>query len=301
MKLFRTLPLAVALAISPVPAMAQDFGDIFGGATNPITMFKELFEVEPLTAAEEARLPAGQQVANSLLPPGAYGKAIEDAFTPMAGKIMDMVEPNNAARVAKLAGVSASALEGLDQTKLDGIVALLDPQADERNKKIVDFVFAEVAGAMVKIEPFYREGMARAYAKHYDAAQLAEINAFFATPTGNLYASRSMAMYMDPQVMATIPDMIPVMVGHVAEAATRFVLELDTIPVTRDVDALGAGERTQLLRLLGMTEDEYTAATQAEALDFDWEDETCEEIDYCDGTGGDLDETPIIGGLEPVD
>ena len=74
---------------------------------------------------------------------------------------------------------------------------------------------------MVKVEPFYREGLARAYAKHFDAAELAEINAFFATPTGNRYAATSMGMYMDPQLMAEIPDMMPVIVGHVAEAATR--------------------------------------------------------------------------------
>ena len=83
----RTLPLAAALIFSPAPAMAQDLSAIFGPGPNPITMFKELFQAEPLTPAEEARLPAAEQVANSLMPPGSYGKAMEAAHHRIEGDV----------------------------------------------------------------------------------------------------------------------------------------------------------------------------------------------------------------------
>jgi len=258
----RILPLAAALMLSAAPAAAQDLGNIFGPGPNPITMFKELFKAEPLTSAEEARLPAARQLADSLLPPGAYGKAIEESFAPMAGKIIAMVEADDTARAARLTGLAKYRLDGLDEAQLEAIIALLDPREGERNRQLADFVFAEISAAMVKVEPFYRDGLARAYARHFNAAQLAEINAFFATPTGNLYASTSVAMYLDPQVTAKFPDMVPVMVGHIAEAATRFVLAMDTIPQARGVDDLSSRERTQLLGLLGMSEEEYTTAKE---------------------------------------
>lgn len=287
---FRSLVFAATLALAPAPAMAQDFGSLLGpGPNNPITIFKDLFSADPLTPAEEAKLPAAQQVADSILPPGAYGKMIEDAFAPMAGKIMALVEADNVARVAKLVGVSRSSIEGLDQGKIDGVVALLDPDAGVRNKRIIDFAFAEVSAAMVKVEPFYRTGLARAYARHYDASQLAEINAFFATPTGNAFAARSLAVHFDPQVMATFPDMLPVLVGHGAEAATRFALSLDTIPQARKVDALSSRERTRLLGLLGMSETQYQEAVAAEAFVFEWEEPAVEAVESADDAAYDAE------------
>lgn len=296
---FRCLPFAAALMLSSSPAMAQDLGDIFGPGPNPITMFKEIFKAEPLSPAEEARLPAAQQVAGSLLPPGAYGKLLEDSFSPMLERILGMVEQDRATRAARLTKLSKYDLEGLDQTKLDAIIAMLDPKADERNQQVVDFIFAELAAAMVKIEPYYRDGLARAYARHFDAAQLAEINAFFATPTGKLYASRSLAMNVDPQVMATIPDMIPVIVGHVAEAGTRFVLATDTIPQARKVDDLSPAERARLLGLLGLSEEEYSTLS-AEGPEIDWDAESLDDGDFDSEDDGGLTESTVIGGLEPV-
>lgn len=288
----RTLPLAAALIFSPAPAMAQDLADIFGPGPNPITMFKEVFKAEPLTPAEEARLPAAQQLANSLIPPGSYGAALEGALAPMADKVMAMVEPDDATKAANLTNLSKYDVENLDDAKLAALVTLLDPQAAQRNRQLADFVFAEVAAAMVKVEPLYRDGLARAYAKHFDAAQLAEINAFFATPTGNRFAGTSMAMQLDQQMMAKVPDMIPVMVGHAAEAATRFVMAMDTIPQARKVDSLSARERTQMLNLLGMTDEEYEGRIAASAVEFDWE--SYEEA-------APVMEVPLEGAVEEVE
>jgi hypothetical protein len=290
----RTLPLAAALIFSSTPAMAQDLADIFGPGPNPITMFKEVFKAEPLTPAEETRLPAAQQLANSLIPPGSYGAAFEGAFAPMADKVMAMVEPDTATKAAQLTNLTKYDVENLDDAKLASIVALLDPQAAQRNKQLADFVFAEFAAAMVEIEPLYRDGLARAYAKHFTDAQLAEVNAFFATPTGNRFAATSVAMQLDPQMMAKVPDMIPVMVGHVAEAATRFVMAMDTFPQARKVDSLSARERTQMLNLLGLTDEEYEARITASALDFEWDDESLDEYPP-------VMEVPLEGELEEVE
>lgn len=281
---FRSLAFAAALATAPAPAVAQDFGSLLGpGPNNPITIFKDLFQAPALTPAEEARLQAAQQVADSILPPGVYGKMIEDAFAPMAGKIMALIETDNASRAAKLVEISPSNVQGLGQDKIDAIITLLDPRADERNKRIIDFAFDEVSAAMVKVEPFYRAGLARAYARHYDASQLAEINAFFATPTGSAFAAKSLAVHLDPQVLATFPDMLPVLVGHTAEAATRFFLAMDTIPQARKVDTLSSRERTRLLGLLGMSETQYQEAVEAEAFTFEWEEPAVEEAEDASG------------------
>jgi len=298
----RTLPLAAALILSPAPAMAQDLSSILGpGPDNPITMFKEIFKAEPLTPAEAARLPAAQQVADSLMPPGAYGALLEESFGPMAEKVLGMVEADDAGRVAELTKLTEEDLAGLDQAQLAAIIAMLDPRAEERNDMMVDFVFDEISGAMLKIEPFYRDGLARAYARHFDAGQLAELNSFFATPTGGRFASRALAIHFDPQVMAKVPDMVPVIVGHVAEAATRFILALDTIPQAREVDNLSSRERSQLLGLLGMSEEEY-ASRKVETSELEWQDDGESEFDFDfdEEIEGGLEETNVEGGLEEV-
>ncbi|HSG33077.1 MAG TPA: DUF2059 domain-containing protein [Sphingomonadaceae bacterium] len=292
----KALVFAAAFALGSSPAAAQDLSDIFGDGPNPITIMKDVLKADPLTAEEEARLPAARQVADSLMPPGAYGKAMQESFGPLADRIMAVMEPGPAERVADLTGLLETDLENVSEGNLEAVATMLDPDEKERNSKMVEFAFLEISALLDRIEPFYRDGLARAYAKRFDAAELAQINAFFATPAGSKYAGSMMAVMMDPQVMAKIPDMIPAAVGQVAEAGTRFVMNLDTIPQARKVDDLSPAERARMLSLLGMNEDEYAELTAA-ALEAEWEDSEEVEEDWDPG----LTETPLEGGLEEVE
>jgi hypothetical protein len=88
------------------------------------------------------------------------------------------------------------------------------------------------------------------------------------------------------------------MVGHFAEATTRFVLAMDTIPQARKVDSLSARERTQMLNLLGLTDAEYEERITAPPV-FEWDAETYDGESF-DGTYP-VEEVPLEGGLEEVE
>ncbi len=57
--------------------------------------------------------------------------------------------------------------------------------------------------------PKIRDARSTSYAKKFDAQQLTEINRFFATPAGRFYASESMLMFMDPEMMKAMMGMMP--------------------------------------------------------------------------------------------
>src|SRR3546814_2282127 len=71
------------------------------------------------------------------------------------------------------------------------------------------------------LEPPMREGMAKAYARKFTADQLGELNGFFATPTGQAYASEWMAAQADPEVMLAVAKAVPPMVLDFIDRAPK--------------------------------------------------------------------------------
>ena len=292
----KLLAVAAAFSLGSAPAAAQD---MFGGGPNPFAIINEVFVADPLSAEEEARLPAARQVVNQLFPEGVYGAAMEESMLPLAEKVMSLIEPQGSARVAQLTHLPAYSLEQLSEGDASSIVAMLDPQGAERNEQILEIALREFNLMALEMEPLLREGMAKAYAQHFSVNQLAELNAFFNTPTGSYFAAQQLPMQMDRQVMATIPDMIPVLVGQAAEAGTRVMFSLSEIPQPREVDDLDSAEKARLLDLLGMTQDEFD---QAGYGDYYFEEEATEpvEVEQVSLAPAPLTTTPIEGGLKPV-
>ena len=65
------------------------------------------------------------------------------------------------------------------------------------------------------IDPRMRDGLARSMARTFDARQLANIDAFFATPSGHALASHYMQLWVEPDTMRSMftamPEMIKLM------------------------------------------------------------------------------------------
>jgi hypothetical protein len=68
-------------------------------------------------------------------------------------------------------------------------------------------------------EPRFREGMARALARKFDARQLAEIQAFLATPTGAAYGREMVGLWFEPDVMRGTVEALPEMMRLMPEVA----------------------------------------------------------------------------------
>lgn len=113
---------------------------------------------------------------------------------------------------------------------------------------------------MSTYEPNVRDALSRAYARKFSASQLGELRAFFNTPTGSLYASESIAMYMDPEMMGAMQSVMPDMVKKMPEFVGIMTKATESLPKARNVNDLSDAELKELSRLLGVPERELKSA-----------------------------------------
>ena len=87
-----------------------------------------------------------------------------------------------------------------------------DPKFDQKLASIRQLVGKEINKVSDIIEPGFREGLARSVARRFDAKQIADINAFLATPTGHVFGPQAMRLWFDPDVfrgmIAAVPQLI---------------------------------------------------------------------------------------------
>lgn len=162
------------------------------------------------------RLAAGDKVAAQLVPEGTYLRIMRDQFP----KMMDMM-------MARIGGMKPGDL-GLpgDGSAMDD-ARKRDPHFDERMRITTRVMGEEMGRVMGALEPRVRTGLGRALARRFTAVQLADMAAFFATPSGGAFAHDYLALMADPEMIsemaAAAPEMIKAMPAVMAkvEAATK--------------------------------------------------------------------------------
>lgn len=151
---------------------------------------------------DPARLAAAERVAFALVPPGTYKRIMRDQFPQM----MDGV-------LGKMFGLSATSMgaPAAGEKSLGQEAAERDPYFRER-MQIMTRVFSEELGTIYdEIEPEFRVGLTRAFARRFTQAQLTDLDTFFQTPSGKAFASDYLAAFMDPEVMNSMMGALPKM------------------------------------------------------------------------------------------
>lgn len=259
----------LSFALLPLPASAQTvesreptaegfeaigalFGDMFGTA-------------EPLSPEEQARLEAAKLVVTKLFPVGTYTKMMEESMAPMMEQIMGGIGGSPALQLSKITGLDPLKLAGMDEARLTDALALLDPAASDRNAAMGEAMVSLISEVMVEMEPAYRSGLARAYAVRFTSDELSDLAAYFNTPVGEKYAAESFLIFADPQVMASMNEMMPAMMQRMPAMIEMMTAAGAEFPAGRSFSQLEAAERAQLAQLLGVGEDELAASEPAPA------------------------------------
>jgi hypothetical protein len=166
----------------------------------------------PAAAAEAPtpeRLAAAARVIDRLWPEGSYARYLGASMQPM----MDMVtDPTRLASLFRGA-------PGMKDNKLTRTTAHYagrpNPRQAEMNAEVERFVAIveeELTPVLAAAEPGIRSALTASFARRYTDAQLAELDAFFATPTGALYAEQSRTMMSEREVIdaqiAMFPDLM---------------------------------------------------------------------------------------------
>jgi hypothetical protein len=238
MRLFHIPTFAVALAAaSSVPAYAAPPSKAATAAPTgksshapPMpdmaqlqAFFDKLFPPQP--DPDPARLALARTSVQSMWPDGAYGKMMTGFMSGMFDRVMQLKESDLPMGKAKAA--SASAEKG---QSIHDMAAVKDPYFDQRMAAMRGVVTDEVGKISVIIDPRMRDGLARSMARRFDARQLADINGFFATPSGRALAGQYMQLWFDPDTMRSLMSAMPEMVKLAPDIMDKMKAANDRFP-----------------------------------------------------------------------
>lgn len=247
--------MAAAALVCAVPAAAQEDPEHSESAMSPgeldefAGMMAGLFQTEPLTEEQNARLPAAQAVIGEMMPDGFYGEMMAGMMDKMLRPMLTMFSQPEFVLGARLT-VDAEAIEALEEAEQAELTAMLDPAYQARGDAMVAVLTSRMGGMFTAMEGPMREGLSKAYAVRFDDAQLADIAAFFATPTGGEYARESMALFADPQVMQASMQALPAMMSGFGDIESAMREAMAALPAERGYGDLTDAQRERMAELL---------------------------------------------------
>ena len=247
--------MAAAALVCAVPTAAQEDPEHSESAMSPgdldefAGMMAGLFQTEPLTEEQSARLPAAQAVVGEMMPDGFYGEMMAGMMDKMLRPMLTMFSQPEFVLGARLT-VDAEAIEALEEAEQAELTAMLDPAYEARGDAMVAVLTSRMGGMFTAMEGPMREGLSKAYAVRFDDAQLADIAAFFATPTGGEYARESMALFADPQVMQASMQALPAMMSGFGDIESAMREAMTALPAERGYDDLTEAQRKRMAELL---------------------------------------------------
>lgn len=188
-----------------------------------LALIDKLFPPQP--DPDPARLALANTSVQAMWPDGAYGKM-------MTGFMGGMFERAMKLKGSDLAGLGGKLKPGTDakDASLHDTVAAKDPYFDRRVAAMREVADEEVGKVSTIIDPQMREGLARAMARRFDARQLNDINAFFATPSGRALASQYMQLWVDPDTIRSLFGSMPEMMKLMPEMMEKFKAANDQFP-----------------------------------------------------------------------
>lgn len=146
-----------------------------------------------LPTPDADRLVIANKIVARFYPVGTNERIMRDSFDNMMLPIIDRTLELTITEAMDLFGLPAelNPLDGDEEAadkKIGDLLAEMDPEFREKMGTVMD-AYAEITGLTSEpLEPALAAAMARDYARKYDLQQLTEMEAFFATPTGELFA-----------------------------------------------------------------------------------------------------------------
>ena len=264
---------------SDVEMMEPDFEKEMGTAVMGMmgAMVAQMFQPAPLEPAAEARLPDAQVVAGQLVPEGVLGAMMGQLIDSITGPVFTMMGGIGGMSSEELAGYTGIAKDDVDtlsEEQREELTEIFDPVYETRTTAEIEAITGVLNQAFVALEPGMREGLARAYAGHFSDAELAELQAFFATPTGAKFAAQSLPSYSDAQVIAGMMQSAPALMMQMPQLIEQVEGADLGLPEPRRYDDLTPSEQRRAAELLGvdqatlrarMAEAELATAEGAEA------------------------------------
>lgn len=196
---------------------APDFGAM-------IAMVDKMFPPQP--DPDPARLALARTSSAAMWPQGAYG----NIMTGMMGTIYDRVMQLKPSDFDGAHGGKPAAAGDTDEPSIHDAAVTHDPYFDQRSAAVRQVLTEEAAEISAILDPRIRDGLARAMARRFDQQQLADINAFFATPSGHALANQYMQLWIDPDMIRSMVSTMPEMMKLMPNAMQKVKAAADKFP-----------------------------------------------------------------------
>lgn len=204
----------------------------------------------PLALGDPVRLAAAQITVDRIFPEGTYARMMNGMLDKVMESAMAGVGKIPLRELARIGGASEADVARLGQASLHEMMALIDPVYDQRNRIAMRVMGEGMGAVMSSLEPQMRQGLARAYANRFTTSQLGELNAFFATPTGSLYARDSMVIFMDPAVMEAMQAAMPKLMAQMAPLVEKVRKATEALPPPRKFSDLSPADQARFSALM---------------------------------------------------
>src|SRR3546814_723303 len=195
-----------------------------------VALIEKMFDTSDLPPIDPARLTLAQQTTPALIPSGSIEKMVDNLYGKMFKTFMGEFGGQSDLLLSIKTGVESDKIAALDEATKDQIADMFDPHRKEREEQITRVVKPLISEVLADMEPPMRSGLAKAYARKFDGAQLTDLNGFLATPTGNLYAGEWMALQADPEVMLAVIKAVPPLVTKFIDRAPAIEKDLKEMP-----------------------------------------------------------------------
>lgn len=274
MSKFKTMLLAGTFALAPLAATAQEApvaevvaddaqadvnSEDFAIDTKAkmqkdmdaaIALVEKMFDTSSLPPIEPARLTLAQQTMGALIPAGSLEKMIDNLYGKMFKTIMAELGGQSNLMLSIKTGVESDKIATLDEATKNKIADMFDPHRQEREDQITRVIKPLISEALTDLERPMRDGMAKAYARKFSAAQLTDLNSFLATSTGRLYASEWMALQADPEVMVAVMKALPPMVTKFMDRGPQIEKDMKELPKEMQLSDFSDKELASLAKLM---------------------------------------------------
>ncbi|MGV1683769.1 DUF2059 domain-containing protein [Sphingopyxis sp. NJF-3] len=215
-----------------------------------IALVEKMFDTSDLPPIEPARLTLAERTTAALIPDGSLEKMMDNLYGKMLRTMLEETGGNSDLSLSIKTGVESDRIAALDADTKNAVADLFDPHRKEREDRVVKVIRPLISEALADLEPPMRAGLAKAYARKFSADQLTELNAFFATPTGQSYAGESLALQADPEVMLAVIKAVPPLVTKFIDRAPTIEGQLKDLPKEKGLADLSDAEMKKLAKLM---------------------------------------------------
>lgn len=215
-----------------------------------IALVEKMFDTKSLPPIDPARLTIAEQTTAALIPAGSIEKMLDNMYGRMFRTLMGEFSGQSDLMLSIKTGVESDQIAALDDATKAQIADLFDPHREEREDQITRVVMPLIREALADLEPPMRAGLAKAYARKFTGAQLADVNTFLATPTGRLYAGEWMALQADPEVMVAVVKAVPPLLTKFMDRAPEIEKDFKALPKEKQLADFDDKELAKLAKLM---------------------------------------------------